>query len=29
MAFEDTFAFDGERCDRIVQGVLRCLHSLT
>jgi RNA polymerase sigma-70 factor (ECF subfamily) len=29
MAFEDTFAFDGERCDRIVQNVLRRLHSLT
>jgi RNA polymerase sigma-70 factor (ECF subfamily) len=29
MAFEETFAFDGERCDRIVNNVLRCLHSLT
>jgi RNA polymerase sigma-70 factor (ECF subfamily) len=29
MALEDTFAFDGERCDRIVQNVLRRLHSLT
>jgi len=29
MAFEETFAFDGARCDRIVQNVLRCLHSLT
>jgi RNA polymerase sigma-70 factor (ECF subfamily) len=25
MAFEDTFAFDGERCDRIVHKVLRRL----
>ena len=27
MAFEETFAFDGERCDRIVQNVLRRLGS--
>ena len=29
MAFEETFSFDGARCDRIVQNVLRCLQSLT
>jgi len=29
MAFEETFAFDGARCDRIVQNVLRRLHSPT
>jgi RNA polymerase sigma-70 factor (ECF subfamily) len=29
MAFEETFAFDGARCDRIVQNVLHRLHSLT
>jgi len=29
LAFEETFAFDGERCDRIVQNVLLRLHSLT
>jgi RNA polymerase sigma-70 factor (ECF subfamily) len=28
MAFEDTFAFDGERCDRIVQSVLTHLKVL-
>jgi RNA polymerase sigma-70 factor (ECF subfamily) len=28
MAFEETFAFDGERCNRIVKNVLDRLHSL-
>lgn len=29
MALEETFAFDGARCDRIVHEVMRCIHSLT